>query len=82
MSQKQPTTPILTLSALAEDQWGRLDDGRLVLMGRVRPLGGGYLLVAVLDRHTLIAEAMDPHTPCTPLQSVTLSATWTPMPGG
>jgi hypothetical protein len=82
MAADGPTDVVLTIEALAPNQWCRMPDGRLAMR-----LGGccdddGIGLV-ILDGVELRAvQLMTAQVPCTPLQSVTLSATWTPIPGG
>lgn len=82
MTKEQSTTPKLTLAALLPDQWALLADGSLVMRCAWNEAKHRHVELVVLRHGKVTWERWSSKTACWPLQSVTVTATWSPLPGG
>lgn len=82
MATQNPTEPVMTLAALLPGQWALLMNGDLVMRLAATEDCHRLATVVVLVDGLLLQRAIEVSTTCSPLQSATFSATWTPFPGG
>lgn len=82
MTKEQSTTPKVTLAALLPDQWALLADGCLVMRCWHHEVKQRHVYLVALRHGKVTWEKWSSKTACWPLQSVTVTASWSPLPGG